>query len=52
MIDRRLQKFKPWQFCLKREQVKMRQQLNRNRRKIGRQLTDRATQYEINNRIQ
>lgn len=52
MIDRRLQKFKPWQFCLKREQVDMRQQLKHSRRKVSRQLTDRATQYEINNRIQ
>lgn len=52
MIDRRVQKFKSWQFCLKREQVEMKQQLKHSRRKISRQLTDRATQYEINNRIQ
>lgn len=52
MIDRRLQKFEPWQFCLKREQVEMKQQLKYNGRKISRQLTDRATQYEINSRIQ
>lgn len=26
VIDRRLQKFKQWQFCLQREQVEMKQQ--------------------------
>lgn len=25
MIDRRFQKFKPWQFCLKRKQVEVKQ---------------------------